>query len=137
MSAPFTTRTGCSATTTRIGDGIGITITQPDGSTKTFALGADEAFAFAQLLFQEAAPDRSLHHHVATCIGDTCVWCAQSEALERAEARVAQLTLALQNTRMLAKRLRKTDPENAAHFLRFCTDAGVVDTVMRNDEGHE
>jgi len=47
------------------------------------------------------------------------------------EADVGALFLALRNVRALAKRLRKTDPENAAHFLRFCDDAGVRDDFAR------
>ena len=55
MSTTFTTRTGCSATINRIGDGIGITITQPSGETKTFALLASEAREFSILLAMEAS----------------------------------------------------------------------------------
>lgn len=42
--------------------------------------------------------------------------------------------IALRNVRTLAVRLRRTDPENAAHFLRFCEEAGVVGNVLRGEE---
>jgi hypothetical protein len=45
-----------------------------------------------------------------------------------------RLTLALRNVRALAKRLHRTDPENAAHLLRFCDEAGVKDNIMREGE---
>jgi hypothetical protein len=41
--------------------------------------------------------------------------------------------LAIHNVAALAKRLRKTDPENAAHLLRFCREAGWEDSILRND----
>lgn len=44
---------------------------------------------------------------------------------------IATLRLALRNVRALAHRLRKTDPENAGHLLRFCEDAGVGDRLFR------
>jgi hypothetical protein len=40
---------------------------------------------------------------------------------------------AIENVAMLAKRLRKTDPENAEHFLRFCREAGWEDSILRGD----
>ncbi len=40
---------------------------------------------------------------------------------------------ALENVRMLAKRLRRTDPENAAHLLRFCASVGMVDNILRDE----
>ena len=42
--------------------------------------------------------------------------------------------LAIENVAMLAKRLRKTDPENAEHLLRFCREAGWEDSILRGDE---
>lgn len=43
-----------------------------------------------------------------------------------------QLRLALRNVRALAaSRIRKTDPENAAHLLRFCEEAGIVPDLLR------
>jgi hypothetical protein len=45
-----------------------------------------------------------------------------------------RLTLALRNVRALAKRLHRTDPESAAHLLRFCDEAGVKDNIMREGE---
>lgn len=41
--------------------------------------------------------------------------------------------LAIQNVAALAKRLRKTDPENAEHFLRFCREAGWKDSILRGE----
>lgn len=41
--------------------------------------------------------------------------------------------LAIENVAMLAKRLHKTDPENAAHFLRFCREAGWEDSILRDE----
>ena len=52
----------------------------------------------------------------------------ETEAIEHA---VRPLVDALRNIRMLAMRLRKSDPENAAHFVRFCADAGIVGSVLR------
>lgn len=40
---------------------------------------------------------------------------------------------ALENVRMLAMRLRRTEPENAAHFLRFCAEVGVTGSVLRSE----
>lgn len=42
--------------------------------------------------------------------------------------------LAIENVAALAKRLRKTDPENAEHLLRFCREAGWEDSILRGDE---
>jgi hypothetical protein len=39
--------------------------------------------------------------------------------------------LAIHNVAALAKRIRKTDPENAEHLVRFCREAGVEDSVTR------
>lgn len=39
--------------------------------------------------------------------------------------------LALRNVLALAARLRRTDPENAAHLIRFCAAAGVVPEILR------
>lgn len=39
--------------------------------------------------------------------------------------------LALENVRMLAMRMRRTDAVNAEHLLRFCHEAGVVGSVLR------
>lgn len=41
--------------------------------------------------------------------------------------------LTIHNVAMLAKRLRKTDPENAEHFLRFCREAGWEDSILRDE----
>lgn len=41
---------------------------------------------------------------------------------------------ALDNVRLLAMRLRRTDPVNAGHLLRFCASAGVVGSVLRADD---
>lgn len=41
--------------------------------------------------------------------------------------------LAIHNVAALAKRLRKTDPENAEHFLRFCREAGWEDSILRDE----
>jgi hypothetical protein len=49
-------------------------------------------------------------------------------------AEVRAKTLALRNVRALAKRLHRTDPENAAHLLRFCDEAGVIDRFLRVEE---
>jgi hypothetical protein len=48
-----------------------------------------------------------------------------------------RLRLALRNVRGLAKRLRRTDPVNADHLLRFCDDAGVVDSILRGSSTGE
>lgn len=53
------------------------------------------------------------------------------KTLHAAEAERDNLKLALQNVAMLAKRLRKTDPENAEHLLRFCREAGWEDSILR------
>ena len=42
--------------------------------------------------------------------------------------------LAIHNDAALARRLRKTDPENAEHLLRFCREAGWEDSILRDDE---
>ena len=42
--------------------------------------------------------------------------------------------LGIQNVAALAKRLQKTDPENAEHFLRFCREAGWEDSILRGEE---
>ena len=39
---------------------------------------------------------------------------------------------AIENVAALAKRLRKTDPENAEHLLRFCREAGWEDSILRD-----
>jgi hypothetical protein len=49
-------------------------------------------------------------------------------------AEVRAKTLALRNVRAMAKRLHRTDPENAAHLLRFCDEAGVIDRFLRVEE---
>lgn len=51
-----------------------------------------------------------------------------------AEVEPPAAILALRNVRTLAARLKRTDPENAAHFLRFCASAGVVGSVLRGKE---
>lgn len=42
--------------------------------------------------------------------------------------------LAIHNVAALAKRLRKTDPENAEHLLRLCREAGWEDSILRGEE---
>ena len=41
---------------------------------------------------------------------------------------------AIENVAALAKRIRKTDPENADHLLRFCQEAGWKDSILRGDD---
>lgn len=48
-------------------------------------------------------------------------------------AEAAQARRSLESVRMLAMRLRRTDPENAAHLLRFCAEAGVTGNVLRSE----
>lgn len=40
---------------------------------------------------------------------------------------------AIDNISAFAKRLRKTDPENAEHLLRFCRGAGWEDSILREE----
>lgn len=40
---------------------------------------------------------------------------------------------AIENVAALAKRLHKTDPENAEHLARFCREAGIEDSILRGD----
>lgn len=44
-----------------------------------------------------------------------------------------RMEIALRNVRMLAKRMRKTDPENAAHLLRFVASTGIEDSFLRDN----
>lgn len=68
------------------------------------------------------------------------VWCSSCTAdmaikdKDDAERRLERAEDALQNVRMLAMRMRRTDPENAAHLLRFCEDVGIVGSVLRDME---
>lgn len=68
------------------------------------------------------------------------VWCSSCTAdmaikdKDDAEQRLERAENALQNVRMLAMRMRRTDPENAAHLLRFCEDVGIVGSVLRDME---
>jgi hypothetical protein len=39
----------------------------------------------------------------------------------------------ISNIALLAKRIRKTDPINASHLLRFCREAGWEYSVLRDD----
>jgi hypothetical protein len=52
--------------------------------------------------------------------------------LKRMEAERDCALHAIENVAMLAKRLRKTDPVNAEHFLRFCREAGWEDSILRD-----
>jgi hypothetical protein len=52
-------------------------------------------------------------------------------------AREKVLERALRNVRLLALRLRRTDPVNAAHFIRFCEEAGVHAQILRDDTTRE
>lgn len=53
------------------------------------------------------------------------------EEIARWKQRAERATLALRNVRALALRMRKSDPENAGHLLRFCASVGVVASVLR------
>lgn len=44
-----------------------------------------------------------------------------------------RMSLSLRNVLMLSKRIRKTDPENAEHLVRFCREAGIEDSILRGD----
>lgn len=45
-----------------------------------------------------------------------------------------RMETALRNVLMLSHRIRKTDPENADHLVRFCRGAGIEGSVLRGDE---
>lgn len=45
----------------------------------------------------------------------------------------AEAEQAIHNVAALAKRLRRTDPENAEHLLRFCREAGWEDSILRGE----
>ncbi len=67
----------------------------------------------------------------------TCIAAEQAAAsVPSCEGDAKAATLALRNVRALATRLRRTDPENAAHLLRFCESAGVVGRILRDDDDH-
>jgi len=58
-------------------------------------------------------------------------------ALAQERARAKAMHLALRNVRALAVRIAKRgvhEADDAHHLLRFCADAGVVETVLRADE---
>ena len=55
------------------------------------------------------------------------------EEVARWKGRTERAILALRNVRALAMRLRKKDPENAGHLLRFCASVGVVGSVLREE----
>lgn len=59
-----------------------------------------------------------------------CFNCREYEV----ELELHNATLALRNVLMLSKRLRKTDPANAEHLVRFCREGGVEDSVLREAE---
>jgi hypothetical protein len=61
--------------------------------------------------------------------GRSAIDLATENAAVRAEAN--RSSNALKNVRMLAMRLRKSDPINADHLVRFCADAGIVGSVLR------
>lgn len=54
---------------------------------------------------------------------------SKAEAWDEAD----QMRRSLRNVMMLSHRIRKRDPENADHLLRFCRDAGVVPSILRDD----
>jgi hypothetical protein len=63
---------------------------------------------------------------------------ASGDAIEHATATAEALLahhhktqLALRNVLAMAGRLRKTDPETAAHLIRFCASAGVEPSILR------
>jgi hypothetical protein len=58
-----------------------------------------------------------------------------AEALRSANKRAAELERALENVRMLvATRKKRFDPEMAGHLLRFCREAGIEGSVLRDAE---
>lgn len=59
----------------------------------------------------------------------------ERDAIRESLAEVDRLRSALRNVRAFAaSRLRKTDPENAGHLLRFCEEAGIVASVLRSEK---
>lgn len=56
-------------------------------------------------------------------------------AIVRLRADLATATRSLENVRALALRMRKTDPANAEHLLRFCREAGVEGSILREERG--
>ena len=69
-------------------------------------------------------------------------WAARMMEQERDEARdqlapreaeVARLTLALRNVRALAVRMQRRGVLDAEHLLRFVAEAGVAESVLRDD----
>lgn len=56
------------------------------------------------------------------------------QELDELGAENDQMSTALRNVLMLSKRIRKTDPENAEHLVRFCREAGVEDSIVRSDQ---
>lgn len=54
-----------------------------------------------------------------------------SKEMDLCRARIAELERALRNVRLLAARVRRKDPENAEHLLRFCSEAGVLPSIVR------
>lgn len=57
------------------------------------------------------------------------------ERVEFAGAELERLTRNMHNVRMLAHKMRRTDPINAEHLLRFCKAAGIEGSVLRGDNG--
>lgn len=45
-----------------------------------------------------------------------------------------RMETALRNVLMLSHRIRKTDPENADHLARFCREAGIEPSILREGE---
>lgn len=64
-------------------------------------------------------------------IAEAKAWLPGGEVMPGTESREV---LALRNVRALAaSRIRKTDPENAAHLLRLCESTGIVGCVLRGE----
>lgn len=60
-----------------------------------------------------------------------CMWPAEYETLCR---QIKEKTLALRNVLMLARREKRrpgSTPDALDHMIRFCREAGVVPTVLR------
>lgn len=61
------------------------------------------------------------------------------ESVDRLRAEVERLSNALHNVRMLANRMvrRSALEEYAGHLLRFCSDVGIVNSPLRNEESND
>jgi hypothetical protein len=73
--------------------------------------------------------DAEIHRLCDECMQENID--ADDAAMAAKNAEIERLKSALKNVRALAMQLRKVDPTNAAHFLRFCEEAGVVGSVLR------